>query len=186
MVVEKPTFSCAKIFPRNFVPPRTPELRHDHGHFDINLERHPVLISNMPLYHLATPSARSLSIFETCIFCQSRQLAGFARNKTGRRLLKHLGYPTRVTISNSQRQSYTSPAVQRLDVRRLRADVDERGRLGFYTLTKKQGALHMEAATANSIVKEFLHRQKSMDHKSNVEQLASRKSHPNQSCARPR
>ncbi|KAF2030727.1 hypothetical protein EK21DRAFT_111603 [Setomelanomma holmii] len=41
-------------------------------------------------------------------------------------------------------------------------------------LTKKQGTLHMETTTANSIYKEFLHRRNTKDHRSNVEQLISR------------
>ncbi|KAH7076092.1 hypothetical protein FB567DRAFT_563536 [Paraphoma chrysanthemicola] len=110
----------------------------------------------------------------TCVFCQSRGAARIASSHAlgrSKRRPRSIAAPTSAV---SLRRPYASSATQKLDVQRLRHDVDERSRLGFYTLTKKQGALHMEAATANSIVKEFLHRQKTMDHKSNIEQLVSR------------
>ncbi|KAF2821285.1 hypothetical protein CC86DRAFT_410988 [Ophiobolus disseminans] len=71
-------------------------------------------------------------------------------------------------------RGYATPVAQKLDVKRLRHDIDERARLGFYTLTKKQGALLMERDVANAIVKEFLAKQNTMDHSSNVRHLTSK------------
>jgi hypothetical protein len=62
---------------------------------------------------------------------------------------------------------------QKLDVERLRRDVDEKARLGFYTLNQQQGALHMDRVKANSIAKEFLAKQNTMDYGSNVKHLSS-------------
>jgi hypothetical protein len=62
---------------------------------------------------------------------------------------------------------------QKLDVKRLRHDVDEKARMGFYTLNQQQGALHMDRVKANSIAKEFLAKQGTMEHGRNVKQLSS-------------
>lgn len=58
-------------------------------------------------------------------------------------------------------------------MQRLRTDVDERARLGFYALSQQQGALLMDRVKANSIAKEFFVNQKNMDDASNIKRLAS-------------
>jgi hypothetical protein len=45
--------------------------------------------------------------------------------------------------------------------------------MGFYTLNQQQGALHMDRVKANSIAKEFLAKQGTMEHGRNVKQLSS-------------
>jgi hypothetical protein len=40
-------------------------------------------------------------------------------------------------------------------------------------MNKMQGVLHMDPSKANSIVKEFLAKQKTLDHVSNIKYLAS-------------
>lgn len=45
---------------------------------------------------------------------------------------------------------------QKLDVKRLRADVDKKGRVGWYKLTKKQGLLLLEADKAEAIYNDFV------------------------------
>jgi hypothetical protein len=72
----------------------------------------------------------------------------------------------------SSREYATVPR-QKLDVQRLRLDVDERARLGFYTLVKTQGALKIERDVANAVIKEFTARQTTIDHSSNIKSLAS-------------
>ncbi|KAH7065767.1 hypothetical protein BKA63DRAFT_164499 [Paraphoma chrysanthemicola] len=128
----------------------------------------------MSHFQSARAFAQPFFIVRTCIFCQSRVVARVASSHALERPKRRPRSIAAPTSAKFQRRLYASSATQKLDLQRLRHDVDERSRLGFYTLTKKQGALQMEAATANSIVKEFLHRQKTMDHRSNIEQLVSR------------
>lgn len=45
---------------------------------------------------------------------------------------------------------------QKLDVKRLRADVDKKSRVGWYTLTKKQGVLLLGADKAEAIYNDFV------------------------------
>jgi hypothetical protein len=61
----------------------------------------------------------------------------------------------------------------KFDARKYRLDVDERARIGFYTMSKMQGILLMDPSKANSIAKEFLAKQKTMDHAKNIKHLAS-------------
>ena len=63
-------------------------------------------------------------------------------------------------------------ATQTFDAKRARADVDKRSRIGFYTLSKQQRTLRMDANTADSIVSDFLHQKSNMDHGSNIRRLA--------------
>ncbi len=73
------------------------------------------------------------------------------------------------SIINARKRNY---ATQRLDVVRLRDDVDKRARLGFYTLTKQQNILHIEPNTAHSIIEGFLHFKKKMSPGDNVRRLS--------------
>lgn len=63
-------------------------------------------------------------------------------------------------------------ATQKLDVQRLRGDVDKRARLGFYTLNKKQNVLHIEAHTADAIIADMLAQRRNLDPGSNIRRLA--------------
>lgn len=77
----------------------------------------------------------------------------------------------REPTANKWRRGY---ATQRLDVVRLRADVDQRARSGFYQLSRVQGALRLAPDKANAIYKEFLSHKDRRDHGANVRQLAKR------------
>lgn len=57
---------------------------------------------------------------------------------------------------------------------RLRADVDERSRYGFYKLSKIQASLKMEADKANAIYNDFVAHKSRIDHKSNVLRLSKK------------
>ncbi|KAH6200103.1 hypothetical protein HBI53_156660 [Parastagonospora nodorum] len=106
--------------------------------------------------------------------CNVHQIAA---NTNALGALKHSFQPikrARVTGIDGARRAYATSSGQRHDVQRYRKDVDERGRLGYYVLSKQQGALHMESAKANAIVKEFLAKQKTMDHRSNIQHLATK------------
>lgn len=108
-----------------------------------------------------------------CLSCNVHQIA---TNTIAPGALKHSFQPikcARVTDIDGARRAYATPSGQRHDVQRYRKDVDERGRVGYYVLSKQQGALHMESSKANSIVKEFLAKQKTMDHRSNIQHLAT-------------
>jgi len=65
-------------------------------------------------------------------------------------------------------------ATQRLDVARLRDDVDQRARSGFYQLCKAQAALKIAPDKANAIYKEFIAHRNKLGHSANVRQLAKR------------
>jgi hypothetical protein len=85
------------------------------------------------------------------------------------RLLLRAARPV-VLSSTSLHRPY---ATQRLDVQRLRADVDKRARNGFYKLSKMQGALaKIEPRTADAIVNDFVAHRASKDPASNIRYLA--------------
>ncbi|KAF2852597.1 hypothetical protein T440DRAFT_392126 [Plenodomus tracheiphilus IPT5] len=65
-------------------------------------------------------------------------------------------------------------ATRRLDVVKLRADVDQRSRDGFYRLSKSQGSLQLEADKANAIYKDFLAHESKYDHGGHVIRLAKK------------
>jgi hypothetical protein len=117
---------------------------------------------------LATHTARSLSTARPCVFCHSRQYAQTCGNAATTPSMRPSGRAITGRI-----RAYATNSGQKLDVQRLRVDIDEKGRLGFYTLSQQQGALLMDRVKANSIAKEFLAREKTMDHGSNIKGLAS-------------
>ncbi|CAO2651559.1 Nn.00g041290.m01.CDS01 [Neocucurbitaria sp. VM-36] len=120
---------------------------------------------------LASLSVRPVLIPESCAFCQSRSLIqtprrnGTAKPSTSRK------WRAEAPSINISRRSY---ATQRLDVKRIRADVDVRNRMGFYTLSNKQGVLKMDANKAASIIADFLHQKSNMDHGSNIRRLVKK------------
>jgi len=61
----------------------------------------------------------------------------------------------------------------KLDVKRLRQDVDERSRLGFYGLSKLQGVLLYERDVANAIYNEFASKHKTANLTTLMTQLSS-------------
>jgi hypothetical protein len=115
---------------------------------------------------LAARSAREALKKETCRICQSRQFTQ-AIHRSG--TVKFSPLSSRHS-TNVQRRNYAAP--MRLDGPRARADVDARGRLGFYTMNKQQGALKMEPHTAQSIYHDFMAQKDRLDHGSNVLRLA--------------
>lgn len=109
-----------------------------------------------------------------CTLCQFQQMATYS---SARNRFQPIRRARLTNVTGSSRAYATSPG-QKLDVQRLRKDVDERARLGFYALSQKQGALLMDRVKANSIAKEFLAKQKTADNRSNVKHLASSVSQP--------
>jgi hypothetical protein len=92
------------------------------------------------------------------------------------RLLLRAARPTALPKPAPPLVSRPSPrryAAQRLDVQRLRADVDKTARKGFYQLSKMQGALaKIEPRTAEAIVQDFVAHKTTKDHASNIRYLA--------------
>ncbi|KAH8724285.1 hypothetical protein GQ44DRAFT_654991 [Phaeosphaeriaceae sp. PMI808] len=123
----------------------------------------------MSSLRLSIHSTRSLLKIERCIFCHLRQITQYGNRSRLSQLSIH---PNGGAIKRTR--SYATIPGQKLDRKRMRSDVDERARLGHYTLTSQQGILLIDSAKANSIAKEFLAMQKTMDPGSNVKHLASR------------
>jgi hypothetical protein len=129
--------------------------------------------NNMSSSRLPTSGSVLARAVKCYLSCNVHQIAA---NTNASGALKHSFQPikrARVTGIDGARRAYATSSGQRHDVQRYRKDVDERGRLGYYILSKQQGALHMESAKANAIVKEFLAKQKTMDHRSNIQHLAT-------------
>jgi hypothetical protein len=125
----------------------------------------------MASYRLAKRSVKGIGSLETCLACQLRQwIPVFHESNTTRIFTTSNGHAKTIK-SSSQIRSY---AAQKLDVQRLRKDVDARARLGFYELSKQQGAFSkkMEKGIADSIYKDFLAQKSTMDHGKNVLRLA--------------
>ena len=60
----------------------------------------------------------------------------------------------------------------KLDVQRLRVDVDKRARNGFYTLMKQQGPLSLQPSTADAIINDFIHHTDNKEYGPLVQSLA--------------
>jgi hypothetical protein len=117
---------------------------------------------------LATRTLPRLSGARPCVFCHSRQYAQTCTIAATTPSIR----PSGRAIAGRVR-AYATASGQKLDTSRLRADVDERARSGFYALSHQQGSLLMDRVKTNSIAKEFIARKKTMDHGSNVKGLAS-------------
>jgi hypothetical protein len=117
---------------------------------------------------LATHTLKRFPCARPCVFCHSRQYAQVCTIAATTPSIR----PSGRAITGSVR-AYATASGQKLDLPRIRADVDERSRIGFYALSQQQGSLLMDRVKANSIAKEFLARKKTMDHGSNVKGLAS-------------
>ncbi|XPT03320.1 hypothetical protein M3J09_012414 [Ascochyta lentis] len=94
---------------------------------------------------LLARSASSIVRPDVCVFCRARQLLPVNCNSAFR-------LPAKATHSNVIKRTYA----QKLDVKRLRADVDKKGRFGWYALTKKQGVLLVERDKAEAIYNDFV------------------------------
>ncbi|KAF1935687.1 hypothetical protein EJ02DRAFT_360970 [Clathrospora elynae] len=121
-------------------------------------------------YRLVTRPAKYL-LRQPCVFCQSRQFITSINRNGASKLSNSLNGTANPPRAIAQRRNY---AAQKLDVQRLRTDVDARARLGFYTLSKQQGTIKMEPHTADSIYKDFLAQKNKMDHGSNIQRLTTK------------
>jgi hypothetical protein len=171
-VVESPKFLTRQDFTRIFVAPRTPEICSC-----FTVVQRPLFPTNytMSSSRLVARSADVLRAERLCVFCNLRQHSIYVN--APRPSFQPIRRARRTGIVSLDR-AYATSASQKLDGQRLRKDVDERARLGFYALSQKQGALLMDRVKANSIAKEFLARQKTTDNHSNVKQMATSASHP--------
>ncbi|KAF2624690.1 hypothetical protein BU25DRAFT_413237 [Macroventuria anomochaeta] len=93
---------------------------------------------------LLARSASSITRTDVCAFCHVRQLLPIGRNSAFRP-------PTEAAQPSVFRRTYA----QKLDVKRLRADVDKKARLGWYKLTKGQKILLLEPDVAEAIYNDF-------------------------------
>lgn len=114
-------------------------------------------------------SIRPALLAESCFFCQARCFTASVHRNGTTKLLRPPNWRAEATSNPIVRRGY---ATQRFDAKRARVDVDKRARVGFYTLSKQQGALKMDANTADSIVADFLHQKSNMEHGSNIQRLA--------------
>lgn len=122
----------------------------------------------MSLSRLGWRSAKATGQSRICLICQSRQFTQAVKYKGTAKLAS---VPNRQNTSiQIQIQNYATK--RGFNASRVRADVDERGRLGFYTLTKQQGILKMEPRTAQSLYQDFITHKNKMDHGTNVLRLA--------------
>jgi hypothetical protein len=121
---------------------------------------------------LVTRSLRAWRDPNPCVFCSSLQIASNVRNGAAERSTSH-GARTRSTGYVTSTRAYATAPGLKFDAKRYRVDVDERARIGFYTMNKMQGVLLMDPSKANSIAKEFLAKQKTMDNVRNIKHLAS-------------
>jgi hypothetical protein len=129
--------------------------------------------TTMSSFRLVIRGTNSLNPGGSCAFCHIRQ---FATSPNGSSPLTQPVQPIkriRFTRIDGPRRTYAASSGQKLDVKRARKDVDERARIGFYALGQQQGALKMDRVKANSIAKEFLAKQNTMDHGSNIKHLSS-------------
>ena len=148
-------------------PLRTSEISHHHTQH-APLEYHNTrLNSAMSLPRIMPPLTRAIGRPRVCLTCPSSQFT---------RAIQHNGIAKLASYSHQPRtgvqfHSRSYATKQRLDGPRARADVDERSRLGFYTLTKQQGFLNMEPRTAQSIYQDFVANKSKIDHGDNVLRL---------------
>jgi hypothetical protein len=121
----------------------------------------------MSFSRIGRSSARAVAKIENCLIYQSRQFTRATRHND----IAQLASSSYRQKTSTRIQSREYATKQRFDSARARADVDERSRLGFYTLTKQQGALKMEPHTAQSLYQDFVAHKSKMDHGTNVLRL---------------
>jgi hypothetical protein len=170
-VVESPKFLTRQDFTRIFVAPRTPEI----CSCLTVVQRPPFPIDfNMSSSRLVARVVNVPRAERLCASCNCRQIVTYVN--APRPSIQPIRRARWTSTINFDR-AYATSASPKLEGQRLRKDVDERARLGFYALSQKQGALLMDRVKANSIAKEFLARQKTTDNHSNVKQMATSASH---------
>jgi hypothetical protein len=135
-------------------------------------------IAAMSSSRVALRSARAIASLEPCLMCQSRQLVSTVRRNATRYPLSSYWFATSMQV-----QSYATK--QRIDGPRARAEVDARGRLGFYTLTKQQRIHNIEPHTAMSIYDDFVAHRKATTDGQNVLRIVNSGSHA-RSCTHGR
>ena len=132
------------------------------------MEHHYVhLSSDLGLMKLGAMSsysvlARSASVAlrsEICSFCRARPSLPIGRNAAA----------AQPVASRVYRRSYA----QKLDVKRLRADVDKRSRLGWYRMTKDQKILLVQPDVAEAIYNDFVAHKDGKEYGKLVGQLVS-------------
>ncbi|KAF3039845.1 hypothetical protein E8E11_002520 [Didymella keratinophila] len=110
--------------------------------------------------------ARSASVVarsDVCVFCRARQFFPAGRNGT-------FQTPAIISPSSTFRRNYA----QKLDVKRLREDVDKRSRLGWYKMTKGQKILLLEPHVAEAIYNDFVAHKDRKEYGKLVKQLMTK------------
>lgn len=121
----------------------------------------------MSLSRIGGGSTRTVEKIGNCLICQFRQFTRTAQYKGAPRLIPS---PHRQKASTPiQIRKYATKS--RFDAPKARADVDERSRLGFFTLAKQQGTLKMEPRIAQSLYQDFVTHKNKMDHGTNILRL---------------
>ncbi|EUC32028.1 hypothetical protein COCCADRAFT_99764 [Bipolaris zeicola 26-R-13] len=124
----------------------------------------------MSLSRIGGGSTRTVEKIGNCLICQFRQFTRTAQYKGAPRLIPS---PHRQKASTPiQIRKYATKS--RFDAPKARADVDERSRLGFYTLAKQQGTLKMEPRIAQSLYQDFVTHKNKMDHGTNILRLVKK------------
>lgn len=153
---------------------RTSEANDGHHMVD-SISHHTTLSTGhrvtMAAFRIALRSARAIARLEPCIMCQSHQLALAIRRNATRYPTSSCDFATSMRVQN-----YATK--QRIDAPRLRADVDARGRLGFYTLTKHERIHKIEPRTAMSIYDDFVAHKNTMSHGKNVLRIVNSGCYP--------
>ncbi|CAE7188391.1 hypothetical protein HRS9139_07623 [Pyrenophora teres f. teres] len=118
--------------------------------------------------NIVSRSVRAVPSLETCLRCKIRQFFPAVRP-----------YATKSSLSRApalgtgiQTRHYAMK--MKLDAPRLRADIDARSRLGFYTLNKQQAILAMEPHTAQSIYADFAAHKNNTDYGSQVQRIVQK------------
>lgn len=104
-------------------------------------------------------SASSIIQSDVCAFCHTRQLLPMGHS--------NFRLPAKAIQPSILRRTYA----QRLDVTRLRADVDKRARVGWYKLTKQQRILLLEPDVAEAIYSDFVAHKDRKDYGKQIKQL---------------
>jgi hypothetical protein len=163
--VENQFFGCAKISPRGLVPPRTSEHKPVTAYINVaHLRELRLIMSSRRL------AARRISVLLEPRTRSSLQHGYHVGNVKPRPSIQ---WRIKALEYIKPLATYATSTGQRLDVQRLRTDVDKRARIGFYTLSHQQGALSIKPDKADAIIAEFLAQTKNMDHASNVKQLVA-------------
>jgi hypothetical protein len=110
-----------------------------------HLDWHDINPESMSSSRLLARSVSSIARSDVCAFCHTRQQLLIGRNNI-------LQQPTRAVQPNVFRRTYA----QKLDVKRLRTDVDKRARVGWYTLLRQSGPVLPAADKAEAIYNDFV------------------------------